>query len=65
MVPSESAPQELSNEWSCRYVLTIFNFFVNSQSVLKVLKVKVNWAKSKSQLGLTARNNTKIDITPS
>jgi hypothetical protein len=25
-VPSESAPQELSNEWSRQYVLTILNF---------------------------------------
>jgi hypothetical protein len=29
MVPSESAPQELSNEWSCQYVLTILTFFGN------------------------------------
>jgi hypothetical protein len=27
MVPSESTPQELSNEWSCQYVPTILNFF--------------------------------------
>jgi hypothetical protein len=26
MVPSESASQELSNEWSCQYVSTILNF---------------------------------------
>jgi hypothetical protein len=26
MVPSESTPQELSNEWSCQYVSTIVNF---------------------------------------
>jgi hypothetical protein len=26
MLPSESAPQELSNEWSCQYVSTILNF---------------------------------------
>jgi hypothetical protein len=26
MVPSESVPRELSNEWSCRYVLTTLNF---------------------------------------
>jgi hypothetical protein len=26
MVPLESAPQELSNEWSCQYVLTILIF---------------------------------------
>jgi hypothetical protein len=29
MVPSESAPQELSNEWSCQYSSTILNFLVN------------------------------------
>jgi hypothetical protein len=29
MIPSESAPQELSNEWSCRYVLTILNLLGN------------------------------------
>jgi hypothetical protein len=29
MVPSESAPQELSNEWSCQYVTTILNFWGN------------------------------------
>jgi hypothetical protein len=29
MVPSESAPQELSNEWSCQYVSTILNFSGN------------------------------------
>jgi hypothetical protein len=29
MVPPESAPQELSNEWSCRYVLIILNFLGN------------------------------------
>jgi hypothetical protein len=29
MVPSESAPQELSNEWSCQYVSTILNFLGN------------------------------------
>jgi hypothetical protein len=29
MAPSESAPQELSNEWSCQYVLTILNFLGN------------------------------------
>jgi hypothetical protein len=30
MVSSESYPQELSNEWSCQYVLTIYlhNFCV-------------------------------------
>jgi hypothetical protein len=28
MVPSESAPQELSNEWSCQYVSKISNFCV-------------------------------------
>jgi hypothetical protein len=29
MVPSESAPQELSNEWSCQYFSTILdNFFI-------------------------------------
>jgi hypothetical protein len=32
MVPSESAPQELSNEWSCQYVPTI----VAAISVTKV-----------------------------
>jgi hypothetical protein len=26
MVTSESAPLELSNEWSCQYVLTVLNF---------------------------------------
>jgi hypothetical protein len=26
LVSSESAPQELSNEWSCQYILTILNF---------------------------------------
>jgi hypothetical protein len=26
-VPSESAPQELSNEWSCQYVSKILNIF--------------------------------------
>jgi hypothetical protein len=29
MVPSESAPQELSNEWSCQYISTILKFLVN------------------------------------
>jgi hypothetical protein len=29
MVPSESALQELSNEWSCQYVSTILNFLGN------------------------------------
>jgi hypothetical protein len=29
MVPSESAPQELSNEWSCQYVSTILNILGN------------------------------------
>jgi hypothetical protein len=29
MVPSESAPQELSNEWSCQYVSTIINILCN------------------------------------
>jgi hypothetical protein len=29
MVPSESAPQELSNEWSCREVSTIINVLGN------------------------------------
>jgi hypothetical protein len=29
MVPSESAPQELSNEWSCEYVSTILNILGN------------------------------------
>jgi hypothetical protein len=29
MAPSESAPQDISNEWSCRYVLTILNFLSN------------------------------------
>jgi hypothetical protein len=28
MVPSESAPQELSNEWSCQYVSKILIFFI-------------------------------------
>jgi hypothetical protein len=27
MVPSESAPQELSNEWSCQYVSKILKYF--------------------------------------
>jgi hypothetical protein len=29
MVPSEGAPEELSNEWSRQYVLTILNFWGN------------------------------------
>jgi hypothetical protein len=29
MVPSESAPQELSNEWSCQQVSTILNLLGN------------------------------------
>jgi hypothetical protein len=29
LVPTESASQELSNEWSCQYVLTILNFLGN------------------------------------
>jgi hypothetical protein len=29
MVPSESASQELSNEWSCQYVSTILNVLAN------------------------------------
>jgi hypothetical protein len=29
MVPSESAPQELSNEWSCQYVSTTLIFLGN------------------------------------
>jgi hypothetical protein len=29
MVPSESAPQELSNEWPCHKVSTILNSFDN------------------------------------
>jgi hypothetical protein len=29
MVPSGSAPQELSNEWSCQYVSTILNVWGN------------------------------------
>jgi hypothetical protein len=32
MVPSESAPQELSNEWSCQYVSTILIFWAISVS---------------------------------
>jgi hypothetical protein len=51
MVPSESAPRVLSNEWSCRYVSTILNFlgnfnvspFVTSPSVLKELKVLMHF----------------------
>jgi hypothetical protein len=27
MVPTDSAPQELSNEWSCQYASTVVNFF--------------------------------------
>jgi hypothetical protein len=30
MVPSESAPQELSNEWSCQYISTILIFLAIS-----------------------------------
>jgi hypothetical protein len=29
IVPSESAPQELSNEWSCQYIAIILKFFGN------------------------------------
>jgi hypothetical protein len=29
MVPSESAPQELSNEWSCQYFSIILNLLGN------------------------------------
>jgi hypothetical protein len=29
MVPSESAAQELSNEWSCQYVSTMLHFWGN------------------------------------
>jgi hypothetical protein len=29
IVPSESDPQELSNEWSCQYVSTILNLLGN------------------------------------
>jgi hypothetical protein len=29
MVPSESAPQELSKEWSCQYISTILHFLSN------------------------------------
>jgi hypothetical protein len=29
VVPLESAPQELSNEWLCQYVLTILRFWGN------------------------------------
>jgi hypothetical protein len=29
MVPSESAPRDLSNEWSCQYVSTILYFWGN------------------------------------
>jgi hypothetical protein len=29
MVPLESTPQELSNEWSCHYVSTILNILGN------------------------------------
>jgi hypothetical protein len=36
MVPSESAPQELSNEWSCQYVSTILSFLAGAISVTEI-----------------------------
>jgi hypothetical protein len=42
MVESESAPQELSNEWSCQYVLTILSFWHNFCVLPLVTEVAIN-----------------------
>jgi hypothetical protein len=58
----ESAPRELSNEWSCQYVLTIFNFFGNycvpkSPSVLKELSTCCKENVDKNSGYLNTRHN--------
>jgi hypothetical protein len=43
MVPLESAPQELSNEWSCQYVSIIFNHLDKFCVPLLVREVTSYW----------------------
>jgi hypothetical protein len=42
-VPSESAPQELSNEWSSQYVLTIINALGNFCVALELTFIQKTW----------------------
>jgi hypothetical protein len=42
MVPSASAPQELSIEWSCQYVSIILNVFVNFSVTPLVIDVTIS-----------------------
>jgi hypothetical protein len=51
IIPSESAPQELSNEWSCQYVSTILNFCAISVSVALVTEVTISTWRVKPNLG--------------
>jgi hypothetical protein len=41
-VPSESAPQRLSNEWSCQYVSTILIFWDNFCDLPLVTEVTIS-----------------------
>jgi hypothetical protein len=42
LVPSESAPRELSNEWSCQYVSTIVNVLGNFCVLPFVMEVNIS-----------------------
>jgi hypothetical protein len=42
LVPSESAPREHSNEWSCQYALTILNFWGNFCVLPLVTEVSIS-----------------------
>jgi hypothetical protein len=55
-VPSESAPQELSHEWSCQYISTILNILGNSVS-------RPQWQKSPSVLKELMENRERTDYS--
>jgi hypothetical protein len=49
MAPSESASQELSNEWSCHYISTILNILANFCVPVLVIEVTASPLKSHPQ----------------
>jgi hypothetical protein len=61
MVPSESAPQELSNEWSCQCVSTISNVLGNFRLPPLVTEVAISPYKEFDEL--MTRSNTAKEAT--